>query len=76
MLLLEKHERESLWKQVSEVVENYLEELPRLRVTPQISVAEARSLFDSISFDQPLTPEAAVKFAAEGASDELGWWIV
>ncbi len=66
MLLLEKHERESLWKQVTGIVEGYLEELPRLRVTPQISVAEARSLFASITFDQPLSLQAAVNFAAEG----------
>lgn len=62
MLLLEKKERDKLWRAVQEAVERYTEDVGRARVSPPLDPAKLRSELAAYDFETPVTPGDAVDF--------------
>jgi glutamate/tyrosine decarboxylase-like PLP-dependent enzyme len=66
MLLLEKREREALWRRLVEIVEGYADEVATLRVAPELDPRALRAALASFDFERPKDPIAALEFAADG----------
>src|SRR5574339_313021 len=65
-LELDASTREALWKSVAASDEDYLEDLPHLRVSPSADPAVARALLANVDFERPRSPEEALALAVEG----------
>jgi glutamate/tyrosine decarboxylase-like PLP-dependent enzyme len=65
-LELDASAREALWKSVAAAIEGYLEDLPRLRVSPSADPAAVRALLAKVDFERPRSPEEALALAVEG----------
>lgn len=66
MLCLPEEQREALWRYVAERVERYCSSVETLPVAPRLDVDSIRRAVKAIDFNCPLSPEAAVDFAADG----------
>lgn len=66
MLSLPEEPRQALWQQVAQRVEKYLSSVEDLPVAPRLDVESIRSLIRGIDFERPISPAAAVDFAANG----------
>jgi glutamate/tyrosine decarboxylase-like PLP-dependent enzyme len=64
-LLLNAAQREMLWKQLAQTIEEYISGIRELPVSADPSPEFVRSLFAKIDFANPISPEAALRFAAE-----------
>lgn len=64
-LLLDRQTRSQLWPQVFDAVEDYVEHVDLLRVSPGLDVARARSELKAFDFQQPLEPSEAIRFVVE-----------
>ncbi len=65
MLLLEETERAALWRQLTATIENHINRVSELPVAPEIDAVEIRSRLSTFDFAEPLTPLAALDFAAQ-----------
>jgi glutamate/tyrosine decarboxylase-like PLP-dependent enzyme len=63
---LDRSAREILFRHVAEVIEDYLEDLPHLRVSPSGDPEVARRLLADVDFERPRSPEEALALAIEG----------
>lgn len=64
-LFLEQQRRLQLWSQVFDALEDYVEHVDLLRVSPSLDVARARSELKAFDFRQPLEPSEAIRFVVE-----------
>ncbi len=64
-LLLDRGEREPMWRQVADIVESYIADVPGLPVTPELAPEKIRALLTECDFERPMTAEDAVAFAAD-----------
>lgn len=58
--------RPALWKEASEIVERYLDNVAQLRVAPPLDVERLRSEMDSYTFAEPVHAETALRIAEQG----------
>ncbi|HEY7817880.1 MAG TPA: aminotransferase class V-fold PLP-dependent enzyme [Vicinamibacteria bacterium] len=65
-LELDPEARNALWKSVARAIEEYLEDLPGLRVSPSADPKPVRNLLAGIDFEQGRSPEEAIALAVEG----------
>ena len=63
-LLLDESQREKLWAELARTIEEYISGIRELPVSADPSPDSVRSLLAGMNFSQPMTPEAAVRFAA------------
>ncbi len=63
---LDRSTREALWRRVAAEIEDYLEDLPNLRVAPSDDPEVARRLLADVDFERPRPPEEALALAIEG----------
>ncbi len=68
MLLVDRDDRERLWKRLAEIVENYVENVGCGRVAPQLSPEGLRTLLAPFDFATARDPISAVEFAADALS--------
>ena len=66
MLLLNPGEREQLWRSLIDTIENHIETVTDLPVSPKLDVDRIRSLVEACDFRQPAAPSDALRFAANG----------
>jgi glutamate/tyrosine decarboxylase-like PLP-dependent enzyme len=66
--LLDPAEREKMWQTLVEVIENYVSGIRDLPVSAEPSPEAARSLVARVDFARPMSPEDAVRFAADALS--------
>lgn len=64
-LLLDESQREKLWKDLVRTIEEYISGIRELPVSTDASPDLVRSLLAAVDFSQPMTPENAVRFAAQ-----------
>jgi len=65
-LLLDGDSRTSLWNAVTTFIESHLQSIERLPVSPSLTVADARRIAESFTFEQPLVAEEAfLRIASE-----------
>jgi glutamate/tyrosine decarboxylase-like PLP-dependent enzyme len=65
-LLLDAHTRADLWRQLAKLIEEHLNGVRDHRVAPVLDPAQIREELRPFTFDRPLSPQAALEFAAEG----------
>ena len=65
-LELDASSREALWEGVFAAIEEYIEDLPDLRVSPSADPAVARALLANVDFERPRSPQEALALAVEG----------
>jgi glutamate/tyrosine decarboxylase-like PLP-dependent enzyme len=66
MLLLDEHARRALWRRLGEVIEGHVDGVRALPVAPRLDPAGLRALLEPLTFERPLSPEAALELAADG----------
>ena len=66
MLLLERTEREALWRQLIEGLEAYTEGIAAHRVTPELDPAKVRAYLAAADFERPCEPGRALEFVRDG----------
>lgn len=66
MLLLEKAERDSLWRGLVEALEAHIEGVPSRRVTPEMDPARVRAYLSAVDFERPMDPADAFDLALGG----------
>lgn len=64
-LLLDESQREKLWKELAQAIEEYISGIRELPVSADPSPDSVRSLLVGMDFSQPMAPEEAVRFAAK-----------
>ena len=69
MVWLEEKERKRLWQQVTEAVEEYLEQVGDGRVTPELEPERLRALLEPFDFRTPQSPAEVVEFVVAGLRD-------
>jgi len=67
MLRLDSKERADLWRQVAQIIEDYVEHVEELPVDSRARPADVKAFLSAIDFDRPWSPEQALDFVAEGA---------
>jgi glutamate/tyrosine decarboxylase-like PLP-dependent enzyme len=67
-LLLDPAEREKMWQTLVEMIENYVSGIRDLPVSAEPSPEAVRSLVARVDFAHPMSPEDAVRFAADALS--------
>jgi len=68
LLLLGAAEREKMWHALVETVEQYISGIRDLAVSAEPSPEAVRSLVARVDFGRPMSPEDAVRFAADALS--------
>ena len=67
-LLLNTDRRRDLWQQVAAILEDYLEQLPDLPVSPPLDPEAMRRRLAKFDFADPMAPDELVRFTAEQLS--------
>jgi glutamate/tyrosine decarboxylase-like PLP-dependent enzyme len=62
MLSLTPEQRQSLWREMIEAIEEYIGSVKSHRVTPNIDVETLRRQIAEVSFERPMAPKAAVRW--------------
>jgi len=66
LLLLTSEERQALWRQLGNTIENYIENIAALRVASPMDLGEIHSFLDCFTFDRPIpAAEAISRVSAE-----------
>jgi len=65
MLSLEREERDALWRELAEVIEEYIQSVSSHRVAPVVDVGALRSKISEVDFSRPMEPRAALRWVTE-----------
>jgi glutamate/tyrosine decarboxylase-like PLP-dependent enzyme len=65
MLSLTPEERRRLWRELSDVLEEYITSVRSHRVTPDIDVTTLRSRIEEIDFEKAMTPKSAIRWVTD-----------
>jgi glutamate/tyrosine decarboxylase-like PLP-dependent enzyme len=65
MLQLEPAQRQQVWQTLLEIVEQYLQDVQTLPVTPQVTATALRQHLEPFDFQTPCDPVAALQFVAQ-----------
>jgi glutamate/tyrosine decarboxylase-like PLP-dependent enzyme len=68
-LTLDPQQRDGLWQATLEEIERYLRTVDSLPASKVIGRQEVLQRLEAIDFAKPMSPEAAVQFAAQGLTD-------
>src|SRR5450759_2319764 len=68
-LLLDAGARGELWRALVQTIEDYTEQVPQRRVTPELAPQKIRSLLHACDFSRPMPPVEALAFAARGLTE-------
>lgn len=64
-LLLDEKERDALWRQLFETIENYVAQIDELEVARPIDADEIRTRLSAFDFEKPVDAIEALNFAAD-----------
>jgi len=62
MLSLTPAERQGLWREMTEAIEEYIVSVKSHRVSPKIDVPALRRKIEEVDFERPLAPRAALRW--------------
>jgi glutamate/tyrosine decarboxylase-like PLP-dependent enzyme len=66
MLRLDNQARGEMWRHLNAVIEKYLNEVHTASVAPALDANKIRALLSKYDFDDPMSPNDAINFVAEG----------